>query len=251
MVLRDAMNQRRSSTYPIGQFELPERKSLGHYVYESLKGAIIRGELKPGERVAESRVAEAMGISRTPVREAFHKLEHDGWLERQSSTGFFVARLSREDIEETFGIRAVLESYAAKLATIRHEKGDLEGLEEKISQYQRHLEAGDLEILPKINTDFHDILYSLSRSPKLISMINHLRDQIYRFRMMILKVPEMAFQSNRDHKMMLSLIRKRDEEQVERLVRNHILRGQQTVLELFESERRGGRRPDGQRGEET
>ncbi len=249
MAVKVGMGQRDSMAFPIGQLELPERKSLGHYVYENLKQAIIRGDLRPGERVAESRVAEAMGISRTPVREAFHKLERDGWLEHQTSTGFFVARLSREDIEETFGIRAVLESYAARLATIKHGENDLDALEEKINQYQRHLEVNDLESLPKINTEFHDILYSLSRSPKLISMINHLRDQIYRFRMMILRVPDMALKSNEDHKMMLSLIRKRDADRVERLVRNHILRGQQTVLELFEAENPVGTQHRQRRGE--
>ncbi len=215
---------------------LAERKSLGQHVYETLKKAIIHGELRPGERVAESRLADAMGISRTPVREAFHKLEREGWLEHQPNAGFFVARLSREDIEETFGIRAVLESYAARLATLKHDEDDLVALHGKIQEYQRHLDAGDLEALPRINTEFHDLLYSLSRSPRLIRMINDLRDQIYRFRMMILKVPAMARQSNEDHKLMLTFIKKGDGDEVERLVRVHILRGQEIVLKQFEAE---------------
>ncbi len=213
---------------------VPARKPLGQYVYEELKGAIISGELEAGARIAESRIAQAMGISRTPVREAFHKLEREGWIRHLPSAGFFVCGLSREDVEETFGIRSVLESYAARLAALKHKQGDLEALELKIQEYEAHLDDDGIDALFKINTEFHDILYSLSQSPRLIKMINDLRDQIYRFRRVILKVKPMARASNEDHKLMLKYIEKRDADGVERLVREHILRGQEAVLREFD-----------------
>ena len=209
---------------------LSRRKSLGQHVFENLKHAILRGDVPPGHRLVESRLAETMGISRTPIREAMHKLEREGLLKQLPKSGFRVTGLTREDIEETFGIRSVLESYAARLAAIKHEEGELTPLEEKIAEYQACLDQGRLEDLPAINTEFHDILYALSRSPKLIKMVNDLRDQIYRFRKIILKAETRAKASNEDHRKMLRAMRKRDADRVERLVKEHILRGQRMVL---------------------
>jgi DNA-binding GntR family transcriptional regulator len=213
---------------------LPARQSLGQHVYSNLKQAIVRGDLAAGSRVVETRVADALGISRTPVREAIHKLERESLLRQNPAGGFFVAGLTRTDIEETFGIRSVLESYAARLAAIKHREEDLAPLEEKISEYQTYLDRGETAALLRINTEFHDLLYGLSRSPRLTRMINDLKDQIYRFRQVILKVEKMANTSNKDHKMMLKFIRRRDAEGVEKLVRDHILRGQTVVLREFD-----------------
>jgi DNA-binding GntR family transcriptional regulator len=218
-----------------GLKSLPARRSLGQHVYENLKRAIVMGELISGSRVIESHVAGLLGISRTPVREAIHKLEREGFLRYNKTGGFFVKGLTRSEIQETFGIRSVLESYAARLAAIHHQEKELTPLEKKISQYQRCLDRGEMEALLRINTEFHDLLYALGRSPRLIEMINGLREQIYRFRRVILKMEDMAKRSSQDHKLMLEFIRRRDAEEVEKLVREHILRGQEIVLREFDS----------------
>jgi DNA-binding GntR family transcriptional regulator len=211
----------------------PERKSLGQYVYDNLKRAVLRGDIAAGSRIVESRLATTMGISRTPIREAIHKLEREGLVRHNPSVGFFVVGLTQADIDETFGIRSVLESYAAKLAAIKHSPDELEPLEEKIAEYQMHLDREELESLPRINTEFHDLLYGLSRSPRLIKMINDLRDLIYRFREVILEMEDMARASNRDHRLMLESIRQRNAEEVEKLVKEHICRGQEAVNRQF------------------
>lgn len=225
---------------------LPERKSLGDSVHEKLRRAIMTGELCAGERLVESRLAETFGISRTPVREALHKLEREGLLQRDPKGGFFVTGLTRVDIEETFGIRSVLESYAARLAAVHHREEDLVVLEDKLLEYETALEAGDLAALPKINTEFHELLYALSRSPRLVKMIDDLKTYIFRFRYVILKVEEMARISSADHRLMLNGIRERDERKVSALVREHILRGQDIVLAEFDkqygTEENGGER---------
>jgi DNA-binding GntR family transcriptional regulator len=214
---------------------IPERKPLGHYVFENLKQAIVRGDFSPGNRLVESRIAEAMGISRTPVREAIHKLEREGLIKKLPQGGFYVLNLTREEIEETFGIRSVLESYAARLAAINHQKEELEPVEEKIGEFQYFLNRGEMGTLLKINTEFHNLLYAMSRSPKLIKMINDLQDQIYRFRKIILNIETMAKTSNDDHRQMLSAMKTRDADRVETLVRQHILRGQRIVLKELEN----------------
>jgi DNA-binding GntR family transcriptional regulator len=212
---------------------LQARKSLGQHVFDNLKRAVIRGNITPGEWLVESHIAQMLGISRTPVREAIHKLEREGLIERQPRGGFTVLGLSRNDIQETFGIRSVLEGYAARLATVKHQPKELKTLEKKIEEFQVCLNKRQLDVLPGINTEFHDLLYALSKSPRLIHMINALRDQIFRFRQMILKDDKLANISNEDHIQMLKFMRKRDAEGVERLVRDHILRGQEEVLREF------------------
>jgi DNA-binding GntR family transcriptional regulator len=215
---------------------LQARKSLGEHVFDSLKQAIIRGNMSPGEWLVESHIADTLGISRTPVREAIHKLEREGLIERQPRGGFTVLGLTRDDIEETFGIRAVLEGYAARLAAQKHREKELAPLESKITEFDKCLHKNQLSELTRINTEFHDLLYALSKSPKLVHMINGLTDQIYRFRQIILKQTKMARVSNEDHKQMLEFIRKRDADGVEALVRDHIVRGQEMVLEAFDKQ---------------
>jgi DNA-binding GntR family transcriptional regulator len=207
-----------------------ERKSLGQHVFENLKQAVITGKVLPGNRLIESRLAEALGISRTPVREAIHKLEREGYLRKLPRGGFTVLGFSRKDIEETFGIRSILESYAARLAAAKHQEAALKPLEDKIKIYQQCLDAKDLDSLLKINTEFHELLYALSQSPRLVKMINDLKDHIYRYRKLILQNERLARISNEDHKRMLEYIRRRDEEGVEKLVRDHLIRGQKAVL---------------------
>jgi len=214
---------------------LTGRKPLGQHVFEKLKQAIIRGDLAPGDRIVEIQVAEALDISRTPVREAIHKLEREGLLKKLPKAGFTVMSLSREDIEETFGIRSVLESYAAGLAALKHREDELTPLEEKIREFKTCLRKAEVDDLPRINTEFHNLLYALSRSPKLIKMINDLRDQIFRFRKILLKMDHMPEASNEDHRKMLLAIRDRDVAKVEELVREHISRGRKTVLKAIEN----------------
>ena len=114
---------------------LHERKSLGQHVFDSLKQAIIRGDIVPGEWLVESHIAQMLGISRTPVREAIHKLERERLIERQPRGGFTVLGLNRDDIEETFGIRGVLEGYAARLATVKHLPGNSRYWKKKLKNF--------------------------------------------------------------------------------------------------------------------
>lgn len=210
------------------------KKSLGQHVYEELRQAIIRGDISSGNRLVECRIAETMGISRTPVREAIHKLEREGLIAQRQKGGFLVVGFNRSDIAEIFGIRSVLESYAAGLAALRHRPSALKPLEKKIDDFQKDLDKGRLDRLVKINTEFHQMLYTLSENSRLITMIDTLRDQFHRFRKMILEKKRLARASNEDHRRMLKAIRKRDVEGTERLVRQHILKGQKAVLAEYD-----------------
>jgi DNA-binding GntR family transcriptional regulator len=109
-------------------------------------------------------------------------------------------------------------------------------LEGAVAEFERLLEKNQLKRLPEVNTRFHDLLYALSRSPRLIGMIVALQDQIFRYRRIILSDERQARISNQDHRRILERIRRRDAEGAERVVRTHILRGQRMVLKAFGAE---------------
>lgn len=208
-----------------------ERKSLGQDVFEYLKKTIINQTIAPGSRLVESKIASMLGISRTPLREALHKLEREDWIEKLPSGGYQVVTMTKDDIEQTFGIRIVLEAYAARLATEKCRPEDLVPLEEKMKEYLWCLEnQKDYEKLHEINTEFHDLLYSLSQNPKLIKIINQLQSRISIFRQIILKNTKNAYQSYEDHMNMLAAIKNRDGDAVDQLVSDHIKKGKDAVL---------------------
>jgi DNA-binding GntR family transcriptional regulator len=99
-----------------------------------------------------------------------------------------------------------------------------------MEEFQRYLDKHDLKELPRINTEFHELLYALSRSPRLVKMIHNLRDEIYFLRKIILHSADMARLSNKDHGEIIKAIKKREAKKVERLVRDHILRGKEFVI---------------------
>ena len=214
---------------------ISKRQPLREEVYETLKKAILRGQIRSGERLIEEQLAAALEISRTPIREAIHKLEQDDLVVRLPRGGFSVRQLTVEDIEEIFGIRSVLESHAAVLAT-RHITADkLRLLDKKIDRSRVCLAQGDRAGLIRLNTEFHEVLYKSGKSKRLYRMISSLRDYFYRYRVAILGVDGMAEMSIQDHRDMLEAMRAGDSATVERVVRRHILRGKDVVIEQIRS----------------
>lgn len=219
------------------RFKINRKKSLREMVYQSLKKSIIHGELKGGERLKEEKLANQMGISRTPVREAFHKLEKDELLYRLPKGGFAVRNFKKEDVEEIFGIRSALESYAAYLATLYITPHELTLLEKKIKESEMALINGEDDKLVRLNTEFHDLLYKSCKSKKLIEMINNFRDYFYRYRHTLLHTEGGFKYSVESHRKMLEAMRKKNPRLVERLVRQHLERGKKIILQEIDAGR--------------
>jgi DNA-binding GntR family transcriptional regulator len=224
---KQEIHSKRLDPFPIRSLK---RENLSNQVFEQIKEMIVRGEIPAGKRMIESEIAESMGISRTPVREAVHKLEAEGLLNPLPKGGYVVRGLDISDIEETFEIRSILESFASYLAAHRHSDKEIVPLEEKMEEFQRYLDKHDLKELTRVNTEFHELLYALSKSPRLVKMIHNLRDEIYFLRKIILHSVDMAHLSNKDHREIIKAIKKREAKKVERLVRDHILRGKKFVI---------------------
>ena len=207
-----------------------KKENLGNQVFEQLKEMIFKGELAPGKRIIESEVADSIGISRTPVREALHKLEAERLLMHLPKGGYVVKGMSLSEIQETFDIRIILESFAGFLAAKRCNDKEILPLEKKLEEFEKYLAENDYKELTRVNTEFHELLYALSKSPKLIKMINNLRDEIFLLREILLDSMEMASLSHDDHKEMIKAIKNREAKKVERLIKEHILRGEDFVI---------------------
>lgn len=206
------------------------KRGLSHSIYDTLRRAILRGEIPAGQRFVEEKLASVLGASRTPVREALQRLRQEELLDKLKYGGYEVRRIAAKEIEEIFGIRSVLESYAAVLATRRMDKDLLAELRGIIQRSRAALEKGEAEELISLNTEFHDKLYKASGSERLYRMIQELRDHFYRFRRVILAKGSMPDISLKDHERMMRAMVKGDEKAVERIVRQHILRGMGVVL---------------------
>ena len=202
---------------------------LREQVYAGIKNAIIGGEFEPGRRLIEERLAEDMKTSRTPVREAIQKLEKEGLIQRLPRGGFAVKGVSEEEVEEVFDLRAVLEGYAAYLATARIKEEELNALEAIIKVEEAALETMDVEEFIKLDTEFHDSLYKAAKNNRLYDLLNDLRDYMYRYRVILVRYGRKAALAIQDHKEMVSSIRAKNARQVEKLVRRHTTRGKNLI----------------------
>jgi DNA-binding GntR family transcriptional regulator len=210
---------------PVGK-----RRSVGEAVYDALKVAITKGDLPPGQRLIEHQLALQLRTSRIPIREAIKKLEKDGLVEKPLKRGFVVKSVTEAEIEETFGIRAVLESYAAYLATEQLTDVLMKTLENSVQVYSDALEKNDVERMMIANAQFHETIYKASGSEKLHTLINNFRDYISRYRKTLLTTHDFAKMSLEDHIRMLEAMSEGDKEKVEELVKKHILRGKAIII---------------------
>jgi len=213
-----------------GGIRVNKRKFLPKEVYGFLRHSIIHGKLRDGQRLIEETLAHQVGISRTPVREAFHKLERDDLVARLPKGGFAVKKFTREDVEEIFGIRSALESYAASLATTRITPEKLAILEKKVEESERALDSKDFDKVVQCHTEFHDLLYKSAKSKRLVEMINSFSDYFLRYRSALIHTENGSKFSINDHRRMIEGMRRKNPRLVERLVRKHLERGKEIIL---------------------
>lgn len=214
---------------------LDNYKPLREVVFETLREAIIGGILKPGERMMEVQLAEELGVSRTPVREAIRKLELEGFVVMIPRKGAYVAGISLKDIADVFEIRSSLESLAAALAAERITEGELEELERILVRKAEVIVENDLEELIKVDTLFHATLYKASRNEKLVQIINNLGEQIQRFRSTSLATPGRMQFALEEHKKIVEAISERNITLAQTLAQEHIENAENSLLEAIRS----------------
>ncbi|MDS1030293.1 GntR family transcriptional regulator [Bacillota bacterium LX-D] len=221
-------------TQRLSPIKLENYMPLREIVFEALREAIISGSLKPGERLMEVQLAEEMGVSRTPVREAIRKLELEGFVVMLPRKGAYVADISSKDIADVYEIRSALEALAAGLAAERITDEELEELQRILVKVSESAESHDLETLINVDTEFHDVLYKASRNERLVQIISNLREQIQRFRSQTLSYPGRMKNALEEHKKIVEAIADRNVALASRLAQEHIESAENSMLEALQ-----------------
>lgn len=191
-------------------------------VYKTLRQAILRGELKPGERLMEIALAEELGVSRTPIRDAIRKLEQDGLVRMIHRKGAQVANITEKDLTDVLEVRIGLECMAIDKACQMIGREQLEQLEQASVNFGDAIQGGDLTEMAEADKAFHEIIYRVSDNKCLLEMLANLREQIYRYRMEYLKDENVRRVLVEEHRQILGAIRERDAEKAKSIIYRHI-----------------------------
>jgi DNA-binding GntR family transcriptional regulator len=218
----------------IFELKLDQYKPLREIVFETIRNAIISGDLKPGERVMEVQMAESLGVSRTPVREAIRKLELEGLVIMLPRKGAYVSDLSVKDLTEVMEIRASLEGLAAGLASIRIDEAEIEDLEVRALKFHKSIEDDDVDVLILRDLEFHDAIFRASRNERLIQLNNNLTEQVQRFREIYHKKVHKSKETSKEHYEIVEAISNRDVDKAEKLARIHIENAEKSILKTME-----------------
>ncbi len=202
-------------------------------IYKDLKNKLLNGKFKANEVLKEEVLAEKYKVSRTPVREALQLLVNEGFLTHRRKVGYIVKPLTKNELREIVGIRSVLESYAARITTENYDEKLIDKLEKLIEKTENALKSNNLQKFYKYNCEFHLELYKSSGNKKLIEIIENLRENFQRYTRLLLNIENMPYESLKDHKLMIQAMKERDPEKVEKIVKKHILKGGEKLIEYI------------------
>ncbi|HHW14918.1 MAG TPA: GntR family transcriptional regulator [Firmicutes bacterium] len=217
----------------ISPITLDNYKPLRELVFEALREAIIQGRLHPGERLMEIQLAEELGVSRTPVREAIRKLELEGLVLMIPRKGAYVSEISMKDIADVFEIRRALEGLAARLAAERATEQEIERLERALVKIAEIAQAEDLDGAVALDTDFHEELMAASHNPRLSQLVSNLREQIQRFRLTSLSHPGRVKLAVEEHRKIVDAIASHDADLAQNLAYEHIENAENSLMEVI------------------
>ncbi|MCD7873744.1 MAG: GntR family transcriptional regulator [Acidaminococcaceae bacterium] len=206
----------------IRPIKLDSCKPLRELVCENIRQAIIDGTFSPGERLMEIQLANEIGVSRTPVREAIRKLELEGFVVMIPRRGTYVADISIKDINEVYEIRTSLDVLAARLAAERINDDELETLQRLLVEIGQHIEENNMEKIVEVDIAFHDVLYQASRNERLRNIINNLREQITVIRGCSMMYPGRLAYTMEEHRALVDSIAARDVERAQNAARIHL-----------------------------
>ncbi len=206
---------------------------LRDVVYNTLRQAILRGELKPGERLMEIQLANKLGVSRTPIREAIRKLELDGLVLMIPRKGAEVADISEKSLLDVLVVRKALEELSVKLACEKISKAQITELKQAAEEFKKILKSNDITQIAEADVRFHDVIYIATDNQKLIQLLNNLGEQMYRYRIEYLKRPQVYPQLVEEHEEIIRQIEKRAKEQAAEIVCRHIDNQVEAVMNVI------------------
>ena len=218
---------------PNFEVNMNEYLPLRDVVFNTLRQAILRGELKPGERLMEIQLANKLGVSRTPIREAIRKLELEGLVLMIPRKGAEVAEITEKSLRDVLEVRRALEELAVQLVCEKITEEEIEELKAAAREFENVLKDGDITKIAEADVRFHDVIYMATDNQKLIQLLNNLREQMYRFRVEYLKREEVRPQLLAEHEEIIATIDRREKDTATKVVCEHIDNQVEAVIDII------------------
>ncbi len=225
----------------VPKLKMDSYQPLRDVIFETLRKAIVSGDIKPGERLMEVSLANQMGVSRTPVREAIRRLEAEGLVTMTPRKGTHVSELSVKDIMDVLEVRTVLDKLATELAAKRMQPAQLKALETVHKQYIACVEKENMEGAIKKDVEFHDMIYAASGNPRLVAVAGSLREHIYRFRVIYMSGSSLIAENVlNEHEEILAALKDAQNNVASDLAEKHIRNQMETIIKTVTEETRRG-----------
>ena len=183
---------------------------LRDVVFNTLRQAILTGELKPGERLMEIHLANKLGVSRTPIREAIRKLELEGLVKMIPRRGAEVAQITEKSLQDVLEVRRNLDALCAELACERISNEEIAALEAACKEFEEATHTKDARIIAAADVALHDIIIKATNNNRLVQLVNNLAEQMYRYRFEYIKDYSMHGRLVEEHRIIFEAIRKKD-----------------------------------------
>lgn len=207
------------------------------WVYDELRHSVIVGNIPSGAQLFETTLAAKMKVSRTPIREALHKLAVEGLVQPVHRAGYIVESLSETDIKDLFATRVAIEQISARWALDHITNRELEILELNLDQTERIISAGETYKMIDLDREFHLIIGRAARSKKMYQINQLLSDQTLKFRIACIHLPDVARRARDGHRSIAEAIRAKDPGGVNEAIKLHLETSEKDILEYLERAR--------------
>lgn len=205
-------------------------KTIREKVYEYLREEILNGKIRSGDRLVETDLANRIGTSRTPVREALHTLEREGLVESLQRVGYVVRPISELEVSELCDIRLALEALALRWALSKDPVRLASAMRDNLSHCEEQIAAGNLKAFVEMDSQFHDLISRTADSSRLLEMTNSIRRYMLRYRIQSIYTKENVQRAIDGHKAVLKAIENGDKKAAQRALRTHIKQSEKDIL---------------------
>ncbi len=223
------------------QGNMDEFLPLRDVVFNTLRKEILTGELKPGERLMELHLANRLGVSRTPIREAIRKLELEGLVIMVPRKGAEVAQITEKSLKDTLEVRRALDALCVELACDRIGSEELTALSDACDAFEKATMTRNPQKIAQADVALHDIIVQATGNSRLVQLVNNLSEQMYRYRFEYIKEESSHEQLMKEHRIIYESIRDKDKETAARTARLHIDNQENSIMKQIRLEREKNR----------
>lgn len=219
------------------QIQMNDFLPLRDVVFNTLRQAILTGELKPGERLMEIHLANKLGVSRTPIREAIRKLELEGLVTMIPRRGAEVAQITEKSMNDVLEVRRAMDALCVELACDRISQEELESLRKACDTFAEAVKTGDIKVIAQSDVALHDIIVQATGNRRLVQLINNLSEQMYRYRFEYLKDTSRHESLIEEHWVIYESILKKDRETASQAAKLHIDNQEKAIIRQIRLEK--------------